>query len=327
MIVPRYWAEFRLERSHAGKTAVFRRWGWSDDSEAAALRHAESRALEAFHTWAGGFPSQRRERKFPYNGAVGVPIREEIIDTVHDSVVTRNSYGALCLNTPNVLFADIDFSNTPPGPLSCGLVLLFMGLGVWTAASWGAGWVFAGAALLLGIFRGQALARDIHLVMLSLRGGPTALALQQVETFVAAHPDWGLRVYRTPAGLRLLATHTTFDPRGKDVEAFFAALHVDPVFAIMCYRQNCFRARLTPKPWRMGLGFQGWSSRRQVWPVSPGALPARTDWVARYDAARVDFAACEFLTTCGSPAICPAALPIVRYHDEVCHAARGLPLA
>jgi hypothetical protein len=327
MIVPRYWAEYRLERSHAGKKAVFRRWGWSDESEAAALRHGETRARDAFHAWTGGFPSPRREPKVAYNGAEGVPIREEIVDRIGSTVVTRNGYGALCLNTPDVLFADMDLVVSPPESLSCLLTLLFMGLGVWTAASWGVGWVLAGAALLLGIFRGQMLARDIHLVALSLRGGITTEALRRVERFVAAHPDWGIRVYRTPNGLRLLVTQTTFDPRSDAVRDFFTAIKADPIFCVMCRRQNCFRARLTPKPWRIGVTFQGWSSRRGVWPVTPESLAARHEWVARYDVAREEFAACEYVTTVGSAEICPAAREVVDYHDDICRAHRGLALA
>jgi hypothetical protein len=39
----------------------------------------------------------------PYNGAAGVPIREEIVGRHGETVITRNSYGARCLNMPNVL--------------------------------------------------------------------------------------------------------------------------------------------------------------------------------------------------------------------------------
>lgn len=51
-----------------------------------------------------------------YNGAQGVPIREEVLERHGDTVITRNGYGAKCLNTPDVLFADVDFDTAlPPG--------------------------------------------------------------------------------------------------------------------------------------------------------------------------------------------------------------------
>ena len=51
----------------------------------------------------------RREARVAYNGSNGVPIREEVFAKHDDIIITRNLYGSLCLNTPNVLFADIDF--------------------------------------------------------------------------------------------------------------------------------------------------------------------------------------------------------------------------
>jgi len=41
-----------------------------------------------------------------------VPIREEIVSRHGDTIITRNSYGARCLNTPNALFADITVSGS-----------------------------------------------------------------------------------------------------------------------------------------------------------------------------------------------------------------------
>ena len=56
---------------------------------------------------------RRREPQTSYNGAEGVPIREEVLEQHGEEIITRNSYGARCLNTPNVLFADIDFDGVP----------------------------------------------------------------------------------------------------------------------------------------------------------------------------------------------------------------------
>ncbi|MFT4843826.1 MAG: hypothetical protein ACI8UD_002340 [Planctomycetota bacterium] len=47
------------------------------------------------------------ERKLPYGG-LGLPIREEIVARNGADIITRNGYGARCLNEPDVLFADID---------------------------------------------------------------------------------------------------------------------------------------------------------------------------------------------------------------------------
>ena len=109
MIVPQYWAEGRIQERVDGKQITVRRYGWSDDSPLAAQAHADQRTREAFDRSPSGETLERRERKVAYNGADGMPIREEIVERQGDTVITRNSYGARCLNTPDVLFVDIDF--------------------------------------------------------------------------------------------------------------------------------------------------------------------------------------------------------------------------
>ena len=47
MIIPRYWAESRLQHKTADKQVTVRRWGWSDESQEAAQAHADARAREA----------------------------------------------------------------------------------------------------------------------------------------------------------------------------------------------------------------------------------------------------------------------------------------
>lgn len=338
MLVPRFWAEFRLERSHGGKSAIFRRWGWSDDSEAAALHHAEARALEAFQQWHSGITVRRRESKVAYNGAEGTPIREEIVDRVDRAVVTRNSYGALCLNTPDVLFADIDFRTSPPLLLSIVTGCLFGIFGTAFVLAGGMlgnvlGWIglALGAVLgwiggILGVIIGLAFARVLHRRIVDLQGGLERIALRRIQNLLAHRTDWSLRVYRTPAGLRLLATHAPFDPRGEAAQALFQAVRADPLFVRMCRNQNCFRARLTPKPWRVGVGHNGLNGHL-VWPIPADRLAERRDWIERYDEACRGFAACKFLATSGNPAPHTNVREVVRYHDKACRAEQDLPLA
>ena len=100
MIVADYWAEGRVQGRIDGHQLTVRRFGWSDSSQAEAQQNADSRAGEAFEQIAAGVDLPRRERKLAYNGADGMPIREQIVSRHDDTVITRNSYGALCLNTP-----------------------------------------------------------------------------------------------------------------------------------------------------------------------------------------------------------------------------------
>ena len=109
MIVPQYWAEARRQVRRDGKQVTVRRFGWSDTGEHDAQTMADARAEEALQQILTGAKLTRRERRAAYNGAQGVPIREEVVARHGDVVITRNAYGARCLNTPDVMFADVDF--------------------------------------------------------------------------------------------------------------------------------------------------------------------------------------------------------------------------
>jgi hypothetical protein len=328
MRIPTYWAEARLQHRERRRTITLRRFGWSDIGDADAQAHADARVREAMDRVLSGETLPRRERRVAYNGAEGVPIREEIVDRHGDSVITRTGYGALCLNTPDVLFADIDFAErSRPRQVLLSMVCVFAavaatliaGLQVSVAASLVVAFF---ASLLLGVPLPGALRK----VVAALRGGRERIALERVRRFVAAHPDWRLRVYRTPAGLRLLALHRRFDPREDAVRACFDALGVDPLYARMCLKQNCFRARVTPKPWRMGLP-RLHPPYSAAWRPEHAALPARRAWVESYDREAQGYAACRHLETLGSGATDADAESVRVLHDLICQAERDLPLA
>jgi len=112
MIIPEYWAEARVQHGGSKRQVTVRRFGWSNESQAAAQAHAEERASEAIQLAIQDASIPRRELKIPYNGAEGLPIREEVILRDDRFVITRNSYGALCINTSDVMFADVDLDST-----------------------------------------------------------------------------------------------------------------------------------------------------------------------------------------------------------------------
>jgi hypothetical protein len=60
------------------------------------------------------------------------------------------------------------------------------------------------------------------------------------------------RVYRTHSGCRVICTSTTipWQEMGWLAERFMRFLRGDPKYIELCQVQKCYRARLTPKPWR-----------------------------------------------------------------------------
>jgi len=182
MIVPHFWAESRLQHRAKGRQTTVCRFGWSDTSQEDAQAHADTRVKEAFERILRGEKLDRREFKTPYNGAQGIPIREEIVARHADTVITRNTYGARCLNSPNVLFADIDYvyEASPIVALVVGLALLVLaGMGVWTghsrALSIVSSVVFAINLLVLR----NSLFRLARYVKQMAAGGPEQIARQR----------------------------------------------------------------------------------------------------------------------------------------------------
>ena len=330
MIVPRFWAEARIQQRHEDRQVTIRRFGWSSESQEDADKRAAERAREAWARFEGGEKVDRRERKVPYNGAEGVPIREEIVLVQGEQVVTRNVYGALCLNSPNVLFADIDlvFEEATAWLPAVSLVLaaaLCLCLKMYYKLDLGWG---TALGIFLMVFLAFWLFWALWVRLTRTRKGRQAyqeVARNRIGTFVAKHPDWRLRIYETPAGLRLLAIHRTFAPDEPEVLELFSEVGADKFFVKMCQRQNCFRARVSPKPWRIGI--ETHMRPAGVWPVDPQRLPERRAWVETYERQAENFASCRFLEELGNGAKDPECCAVLALHDRLCKSDTELPLA
>ena len=147
-------------------------------------------------------------------------------------------------------------------------------------------------------------------------------ALAKVETWLARNPDWGFRVYRTKAGLRLLATHAALDAKD-DRSQLMGQLGADPLYIRLCAAQKSYRARLTPKPWRCDMPALAVS-----WPFADIKAEARfRDWREEYAAKARGFATCAFMRAMGSAHADSSVAEVMRHHDERTRAASGLPLA
>lgn len=326
MIVPEYWAEAREQVRHNGRNVVVRRYGWSDDSVDAAQEHARMRAREALDAILSGAKLPRRELRTNY-GTAGVPIREQIVARHGDVVITRNSYGALCLNTPDVLFADVDMAERPSGcalPLGIAAAVAAVGF-VAGFVAWH--WLAGVALAVVGLWVVNRLALRRQQSAFDRDGGAEARALALVDAFSAAHPDWHLRVYRTPAGLRVLAMHRTFQPQDDAAAELFSALQADHLYTVMCKVQHCFRARLTPKPWRIGID-QRIRPPVAAWSAEQAALPERLAWIAGYEQRSSGHAACRYLRALGDTSrVDPKAEQVRALHDAMARADSDLPLA
>lgn len=324
MIIPRYWADAKMAITMDGKTQTYRRFGWSNDSEADAELSARKHVEDACVRAKAGERVRRVDHKVAYNGAEGLPIREEVIKTFDDSVLSRNSYGSLCLNTPDVVFADVDVIPKPNYlPNVFGYIALVAGavIGASMALPDLDSWLVVAAMVgFLGIF--EALKRYAARNWLA---SPAKKALKRIRDFSSANVDWRLRVYRTPQGYRVLVMHSCFSPDSTHVQRFFSEIGTDPNYVRMCNNQQCFRARVSPKPWRIGLNRV--DSGSGVWPVKPEHLRSREKWLRRYEQESRAFASCVYIESLGANQLDVKAERIRAIHDEYSQAGRDLPLA
>ena len=143
---------------------------------------------------------------------------------------------------------------------------------------------------------------------------PEDKLLSIVRTLCEQNSSLGARVYRTHNGWRIMLTGKDLAPVSPRMKQLFAALHADPLYASMCERQQCWRARLTPKPYRVGVtGFP-----RPVDSESIHSVESQ-EWIARYEEACAGKAVCRLVDCIGRP----VSGPVVELHDQLTQA--GIP--
>ena len=131
-------------------------------------------------------------------------------------------------------------------------------------------------------------------------------------------PALGFRVYRTRNGWRYLCTTREFDPASDETRALLEVLGADGKYVLLCRAQRCFRARLTPKPWRIGHRFFN------VHPSQSISRKRLESYLRRAE----PYASAAFTAEIGqSAAVLPELQRIVEYHDNWCRAHSGKALA
>jgi len=136
--------------------------------------------------------------------------------------------------------------------------------------------------------------------------------INKVETFQLANPQYTLNVYETYAGLRVVITNAVFDSNSPVVDTIFKALDTDPLYVTLCKHQSCFRARLSPKPWRMNMERPPhrfpWASLKEELEYS--------QWLRSYEHESKQFSVVRLLRTFGSDQSNSDVARVLAIHDE-----------
>lgn len=334
MLIPRFWSRAESQATTPdGRPVRFHVWRGSRSSAADAQALADDavgRIADRIQRGAG----------FPERYAYGDrPLREEVIrefpaagdaDTP-DAALTRNAYGAVVLNAGRAFFIDVDVeaADTPSSP---------------RAASSASSSAQNPADALWNVVDSLPMPGALKSIFGSIRrattpppaapaapaappppspADPQAAALARLRQWIASHPEWRVRVYRTHSGLRYLVTHAPFAPTDGDAQAAMAALGADPQYVKLCAVQKSFRARLTPKPWRIGV-----DNPPVTFPYeNPASEQRMRQWEAAYDRASQGRATAQFVEEMGGGTEHPGIAPLRALHDEQTRATSGLPLA
>jgi hypothetical protein len=295
MRIARFWIRESLDlKDSKGEIHRGEAWGWSETSEDEARRRGKS-AAERVAQWLldmGRGPEPRRSWEYY---SLDRPPREEIVQELKNAAgdttafISRNSYGALVLNTRDLMFVDVDFPSQQA----------------------------AAVGLLKRLF-----------------GKPTPpppdgeqAAVDRVRAWCTANSSLGLRLYRTAAGLRVALIGHPVEPNGDEARQILEELQSDPLYRRLCEAQECFRARLTPKPWRM-TAVKRLYAPLQHYPFADAATEASyRAWQHKYDKTAPSFATCRLLETYGPVEMHPELASLVNLHDSLTGSEQPLPLA
>lgn len=142
--------------------------------------------------------------------------------------------------------------------------------------------------------------------------------LAAFEKKAASYRGLSFHVYETYNGFRAIVTGRDFQADSADTKRMFRDFQVDPTYAYFCLRQQCFRARLTPKAFRMKC-----KTHRVVYPRNEEEEARHREWVAVYEEACKRFGVCRFVRTLGTG----SRTAVIDFHDRVTKAHEAATLA
>lgn len=287
MKIPKYWAKSAQTVTNPDDRAfALAIWQWSDSSFQEAKQQADTRLADIARKVLAGEELNR----YSYGER---PLREEINKVVQGDagqelgVITRNRYGALVLNAARALFIDIDFPTTNAGATLANSIKQLFG------------------------------AKKTPTVT------PEQTVVENIRVWCDQRRDLGMVVYRTAGGARCLVTTDVFEPGQPAANEILNGLKSDPLYIKLCQSQGCFRARLTPKPWRCDM-----DTPPTEFPWQDNAAETKyRQWEQQYDRTISNYTTCRKLQQFGPQTVHPDVARIMQIHDELACTDPNLSLA
>ena len=138
---------------------------------------------------------------------------------------------------------------------------------------------------------------------------PKEQIFDMVKTLATTkYTNLGFRIYVTFQGARVIVLGRDFDPRDSETKKMMDEFNCDPLYTLLCIKQDCYRARLTPKPSRMK--FRGFKVKYP----REGDESEFQRWVSEYESMSRNFSVCKFVGQVGASHSMP---DVVQLHDDV----------
>jgi|688.fasta_scaffold00309_52 hypothetical protein len=285
MKVPRYWHRDWVRvpsKYEEGKLWSIPRWGWSESSLEEAEKMAAQRCWQTKQNW---MEKATDSHTLWYKGLeyFAQPPREEIIQEIGNE--EQGIDGWVSRNRYGVLVLNTD------------------------------------VMLIIDIDRQETPLRKVATTLWSnwFRQRVPSEEEKLIELCKAQTED-AFRLYRTYAGWRAILLNRAVGGVDNDSLAIMKKFPVDPFYLKLCIKQKCFRARLTAKPWRIGL------ERCPIsYPHHPNLENHYLRWEQQYNAEATKYRVCEKIYDNGFP--CERLKTLLEIHDAVAQVNSDLPIA
>jgi len=154
--------------------------------------------------------------------------------------------------------------------------------------------------------------KEIFLGWFGKKTDKKAQTLTKIRVCYQRYTQLNFVIYQTYAGFRIIVTGYQHAPTTEPITVLFDDLQADPLYGYLCRAQGCFRARLTPKPWRCHS------------PLPPFRFPrlesfqqnAFDRWQRQYEAESKKYAVCYKLEQLGQHLISTDIQNIIILHDS-----------
>jgi hypothetical protein len=130
--------------------------------------------------------------------------------------------------------------------------------------------------------------------------------------------NYGFRLYETYQGARVIVLGEDFDPRNSETKKMMDEFNCDPLYTRLCVKQGCYRARLTPKPYRMKM-----HAYKVKFPRN-GDDREFQQWLTNYESESRNFSVCQLIEQIGTS---HSMDDVIRLHDEITGVNFRQPLA